>query len=47
MGENSSFTYYESFNRLVSELGLGALAIDTQVHYFIKGLDSNSIGIPT
>jgi hypothetical protein len=47
MGGNSLFTYYQPFNRLVSELGPGALAIDTQVHYFIKGLDSNSIGIPT
>ena len=43
MGENGLFTYYQSFNRLVSELGPNALAIDTQVHYFIEGLNSNSV----
>jgi hypothetical protein len=43
MGEKGLFTYYQSFNKLVSELGPGALANDTQVHYFIEGLDSNSV----
>jgi hypothetical protein len=35
MGDKVLFSYYQSFNRLVAELGPGALANDTQVHYFI------------
>jgi hypothetical protein len=43
MGDKGLFSYYQSFNKLVAELGPGALAIDTQVHYFIEGLDNNAV----
>jgi hypothetical protein len=32
------YAYYKSFNRLISELGVGALSNEVQVNYFIAGL---------
>jgi hypothetical protein len=44
MSENGGlYAYYKSFNRLVSELGVGALSNEVQVHYFIAGLNSNAV----
>ena len=43
MGDKGLFSYYQSFNKIVADLGPNALAIDTQVHYFIEGLDNNAV----
>jgi hypothetical protein len=44
MTENGGlYAYYKSFNRLVSELGAGALSNEVQVHYFIAGLNTNAV----
>jgi hypothetical protein len=44
MTENGGlFTYYKYFNRLVSELGAGALSNEVQVRYFIAGLNTNAV----
>jgi len=48
MTENGGlYAYYKSFNRLVSELGAGALSNEVQVHYFIAGLNTNAVKILT
>jgi hypothetical protein len=44
MTENGGlYAHYKSFNRLVSELGAGALSNEVQVNYFIAGLNSNAV----
>jgi hypothetical protein len=45
MTENNGglYAYYKSFNRLISELGAGALSSEVQVHYFIAGLNTNAV----
>ena len=44
MTENGGlYAYYKSFNRLVSELGAGALSNEVQVNYFIAGLNANAV----
>jgi hypothetical protein len=37
------YAYYKSFNRLISELGAGALSNEVQVNYFIAGLNANAL----